>query len=129
MIRIVEVAQVSKILARKAARFEEAELIVRPILEAVRMRGDKALIEYAQKFDKLERKSVRVPERELKAAEAQLSTEFRDAVKVSARNIRAYAKLQLPVAKSKKIAPGLRLGQVVRPLDSVAAYIPSGRYP
>ncbi len=129
MIRIVEVAQVSKILARKAARFEEAEQIVRPILEAVRMRGDKALIEYAQKFDKLERKSVRVPERELKAAEAKLSEEFRDAVKVSARNIRAYAKLQLPVAKSKKISPGLRLGQVIRPLDSVAAYIPSGRYP
>ena len=112
MIRIVEIAQVSKILARKAARFEEAELIVRPILEAVRTRGDKALLEYAQKFDKLERKSVRVPERELKAAEAQLSEAFREAVKVASRNIRAYAKLQLPVGKSKKIA--LSLGDQLR---------------
>jgi histidinol dehydrogenase len=36
---------------------------VRPILEAVRKRGDKGLLEYARKFDKLERKSVRVPAR------------------------------------------------------------------
>ena len=129
MIRIVEAAQVSHILERKAARFEEAEKIVRPILEAVRTRGDKALVEYARKFDKLDRKSVRVPDEELKSAEAQLTAGFRDAVKVSARNIRAYAKLQLPASKWKKIGPGLKLGQIVRPLDSVAAYIPSGRYP
>ena len=49
MIRIVDSTQVGKLLARKAARFAEAEDTVRPILEAVRKRGDKALLEYAQK--------------------------------------------------------------------------------
>lgn len=129
MIRIVDSKQVAAILSRKAARFEEAEAIVRPILDAVRMRGDKALLEYARKFDKLDRPSVAVPRAELKAAEKKLSKAFREAVKVSSVNIRAFAELQLPEAKRKTVAPGLKLGQVVRPLDTVAAYIPSGRYP
>ena len=129
MIRIVDSKQVAGILSRKAARFEEAEAIVRPILDAVRTRGDKALLEYARKFDKLDRPSVAVPRAELKAAEKKLSKAFREAVKLSSVNIRAYAELQLPVAKQRTVAPGLKLGQVVRPLDTVAAYIPSGRYP
>ena len=129
MIRIVDSKQVAAILSRKAARFEEAEAIVRPILDAVRTRGDKALLEYARKFDKLDRPSVAVPRAELKAAEKKLSKAFREAVKVSSVNIRAFAELQLPEAKQKTVAPGLKLGQVVRPLDTVAAYIPSGRYP
>ena len=129
MIRIVEHTQVGRILARKAARFTEAELVVAPILEAVRKRGDKAVIEYAKKFDNFDRPSLRVTEAEMKAAEAALSKDFRAAVKTASANIRAYAKLQLPVAKSATIAPGLKVGQVVRPLDTVAAYIPAGRSP
>ncbi|HEU0120736.1 MAG TPA: histidinol dehydrogenase [Bryobacteraceae bacterium] len=129
MIRIVEHTQVSRILARKAARFNEAEEAVRPILEAVRTRGDKAVVEYAAKFDGFDRKSLRVSDAELAAAQKALSKEFRDAVKVAAANIRAYAKLQLPSPKSAVLSPGLKVGQVVRPLDTVAAYIPAGRYP
>ena len=129
MLRIVEHTQVGRILARKAARFTEAEQTVAPILEAVRRRGDKAVIEYARKFDGFSRPSLRVEEAELAAAQAALSKEFRDAVKTASVNIRAYAKLQLPAPKSATIAPGLKVGQVVRPLDTVAAYIPAGRYP
>jgi histidinol dehydrogenase len=129
MIRIVEHTQVGRILARKAARFTEAEQVVAPILEAVRRRGDKAVIEYARQFDGFDRKSLRVSEAELSAAAAGLSKDFRAAVKTASANIRAYAKLQLPTPKSATISPGLKVGQVVRPLDTVAAYIPAGRYP
>jgi histidinol dehydrogenase len=55
--------------------------------------------------------------------------DFRKAVKTSAANVRAYAKLQMPQAKRLEPAPGLKLSQIVRPLDTVAAYIPAGRYP
>src|ERR1044071_6612264 len=54
---------------------------------------------------------------------------FRDAVRTASKNISAFAKLQLPEPKSTVIAPGLKVGQIVRPLDTVAAYIPAGRYP
>ena len=63
-----------RLLARKAARLTEAEAVVRPILDAVRKRGDRALLEYARRFDGLERASVRVPEMELLDAAKKLDS-------------------------------------------------------
>ena len=129
MIRILEAKDAGSLLERKAVRLGEAELIVRPILEAVRRRGDRALLEYGRKFDGLTRKSVVVPVDELKSAERTVSPEFKRAVRAAAKNIRAFAKLQLPIAKRQQLAPGITAGQVVRPLDVVGAYVPAGRYP
>ncbi len=129
MLRILESKEAGKLLARKAARFDEAEQVVRPILEAVRKRGDRALLEYARRFDGLERKSVVVPVEELKQAEQAVSPVFKKAVRTAARNIRTFAKLQLPVAKQTKIASGITAGQIVRPLEAVGCYVPAGRYP
>src|SRR6266478_4471328 len=129
MIRILESKQVGRLFARRASRLGEAEAVVRPILEAVRKRGDRALLEYARKFDGLQRNSVRVPHKQLAEAAAALSPEFRKAVEVASANIRGFAAMQMPSPQMREVAPGLRLGQVVRPLDSVAAYIPGGRYP
>ena len=126
--RILESQQIGRLLARKAARLTEAEAVVRPIVDAVRKRGDRALLDYARKFDGLARQTVRVPVRELAAARARLAPEFVRAVEVAAANIRAYATRQMPREWTRQIA-GMRLGQIVRPLDTVAAYIPSGRYP
>ncbi len=50
-------------------------------------------------------------------------------METAAANIRAYAECQMPREWTREPQPGLRLGQIVRPLDTVAAYIPSGRYP
>jgi histidinol dehydrogenase len=127
--RILTAKDVGRLLARKAARFSEAEQIVRPILDAVRRRGDRALLEYARKFDGLERKSVRVPLHELAAAGVALPDAFRSAVETASANIREYSRLQMPKEWTKAVRPGLKLGQIVRPLDTVAAYIPAGRYP
>lgn len=129
MIRILPSKQAGRLLKRRAARLTEAEQTVRPILEAVRDRGDKALVEYARRYDGLDRKTVRVPERELAAAQAELPRDLRGAVRTASKNIRAFAESQLPQQKMANFGPGLSLGQVVRPLDAVAAYIPSGRYP
>ena len=129
MIRILESKAMGRVLARRAARLTEAEDIVRPILETVRTRGDKGLLELARKFDQLNRKSVRVPVQELADAAGRLTPEFRSAVEVAARNVRRFAEKQLPREQTGSFGPGLRLGQIVRPLDTVGAYIPAGRYP
>jgi histidinol dehydrogenase len=125
VIRILESKKIGALLRRKATRLEEAEAVVRPILDAVRRDGDKALLEYARKFDGLERRSVRVPEKELRST--RLSAEFRDAALTAAANIRRYAEWQMPREWFRQ-ADGARYGQIVRPLDTVGAYIPSGRY-
>lgn len=127
--RILGSKEAGRLLRRKAARLAEAEAVVRPILEAVRQRGDRALMEYARRFDGLERRSVRVPEREIERARAGLAPEFREAVETAAANVRRYAERQMPREWMRQMRPGVRLGQVVRPLDTVAAYIPAGRYP
>src|SRR5579863_6996991 len=129
MIRILNSKQIGRLLARRSARLTEAEAAVRPILEAVRTRGDKGLLEYARKFDQLEAKSVRVPAKDLSEAAKRLKPEFRNAVAVASNNVRRFAEKQMPRDSSALFGPGLRLGQIVRPLDTVAAYIPAGRYP
>src|SRR5713101_5610907 len=99
MIRILESKQVGRLFARRAARLGEAEAVVRPILEAVRKRGDRALLEYARQFDGLQRKTVRVTPKELTAAVSALSAGFRKAVNVASANIREFASMQMPAGR------------------------------
>src|SRR5580698_8890028 len=97
LIRILFPTAMSGLLARRKARLTAAEAVVRPILEAVRTKGDKALLEYARRFDALDGKTVAVTAADLQRAGAGLAPEFRDAVEIAAANIRAFARMQLPV--------------------------------
>ncbi|HTQ08937.1 MAG TPA: histidinol dehydrogenase [Fimbriimonadaceae bacterium] len=128
MIRILSPAEAGPLLERKAVRMAEAEEVVRPILEAVRTRGNAALSFYASKFDRLTGGLVADPA-ELDLAARDIAPEFRLAVETSKSNIEAFARLQMPKEWSREIAPGHVVGQIVRPLDTVACYIPGGRYP
>jgi histidinol dehydrogenase len=129
MIRILQSSEAGKLLTRRKVRLAEAEAAVAPILEAVRKRGDKAVLEYARKFDGYKGKSLAVAKPELESAAARLTPAFRAAVGASEANVREFALRQLPREHQKLLKPGLSLGQIVRPLDTVAAYIPGGRYP
>ncbi|CAA9246195.1 MAG: Histidinol dehydrogenase [uncultured Chthoniobacterales bacterium] len=129
MIRIINSRDAAAVLARRGARLSDAETVVRPILENVRDRGDEAVLEYARQFDGFARNSLLVPQEELAAAADGLSATFRNAVREASANIRAFAELQLPTEKNIELAPGLRVGQIVRPLDTLCAYVPGGRYP
>ncbi len=128
MIRIIKSEDAGALLRRRAARMDAAMAVVRPILEDVRRRGDKALLEYARKFDGFARRTVRVSEEDLAAARRRLSSEFRRAVRAAAANVRDYARRQMPRPWTHK-SGGVRVGQVVWPLGTVAAYVPAGRYP
>jgi histidinol dehydrogenase len=131
MLRIIDHRDAGRLLQRRFARLEEAERIVGPIIDDVRKHGDRALVRYARKLDGLGRgaASVAVPAGEAEAAYRALAPPFRKAVRQAARNIRDFARLQLPRPVSARLAAGQRVGQVVRPLDAMAAYVPSGRYP
>ena len=129
MIRILDQLAAADLLLRKTARVQEAEEIVVPILEAVRTRGDAALIEYCRKLDGFTGASIAVPPEEPRAALRQLEAGFLSAIEVAAGNIREYARAQLPEERFIEYRDGRRLGQIVRPLDSMGAYIPGGRYP
>jgi len=129
MIRILESAGVERLFARRAARLDRAEAVVRPILEAVKKRGDRALLEYARKLDGFTRRSVRLAEVELAEAAKGLPSQFRRAVETASQHVRAFAAMQLPCEQQRQLSRGLKAGQIVRPLETVGAYIPAGRYP
>jgi len=129
MLRIVDLSQAGQFITRKAVRLAEAEKVVAPILEDVEKRGDEALLEYARKFDSLEAATVLVSDPEFAGAQSRAVPKFRAALETAAANIREYARGQLPAETSVTFPDGRRLGQIVRPLDSMGAYIPAGRYP
>ena len=123
MIRILQDKDAQSLIERKAVRLGEAERIVAPILADVRERGDAALLDYARKFDRFDGDSVRV------RVTGGLEPEFERAVAAAAKNIREYAQAQLPREWSVDHPDGRKLGQIVRPLDAMGAYVPAGRYP
>ncbi|MGA2215510.1 MAG: histidinol dehydrogenase [Bryobacteraceae bacterium] len=124
MLRILPLADAQSFITRKAVRLAEAEQVVAPILDAVHKRGDEAVLEYARKFDHLDNDSLTVS-----TAQPVVSPEFRSALQTAAANIREYAELQLPREIRVEFPDGRRLGCIVRPLESMGAYIPAGRYP
>ncbi len=131
LLRGEEAAQAVASLAHRYASFDPAvEKTVAAIVNQVRSGGDAALLGYAQKFDGLAAGApMRVPAKELKAAVGMVSAEFIRAIETAAKNIRNFAEWQLPRAWVRTIHPGLRVGQAVRPLESVGCYAPGGRYP
>jgi histidinol dehydrogenase len=123
---------VDRVFARRTRRLDQAERTVTPILAAVRRQGDPALVRYARRWDGFAGSNaakLKVPPAQIAAEAKNASPEFRRAVRQAARNIRAFCRLQMPGEWRKHVSPGIRAGQLVRPLESVGCYIPAGRYP
>ena len=110
-----------------SARVEKA---VRRIIREVRTKGDAALRVYAERWDGLQpRRPMRVPERDLKNALETVPPDFLSSLQRAAQNIRRFCEWQKPGPFRKEIEPGISVGQIVRPLQSVGCYVPGGRYP
>ncbi|MFL6351874.1 MAG: histidinol dehydrogenase [Bryobacteraceae bacterium] len=115
-------------IERKRVKTEH-DSVVGSIIDAVRSEGDAALLRYANRLDNLGDLPLQVSEDELASAERALCTELRNAVDTAIHNIREFAEAQLPRERFSEFSPGRKLGWIVRPLDAVGCYIPSGRYP
>jgi histidinol dehydrogenase len=105
------------------------ESAVKPILEAVRRDGDEALVSFARELDGLGNQSLRVRQDELERAATAMRPAVRKAVEAAIANIRQFAEAQLPKERFEEFSAGRKLGWIVRPLDAVGCYVPSGRYP
>ena len=115
---------------RGANDLAKVEPAVRRIVNNVRSNGDRALRRYAARWDGLGRSEpVRVPEADLHEAWRRTPPELQDAITEAASNIRRYCEWQMPEEWRREIQPGVCVGQLVRPLESVGCYVPGGRYP
>jgi histidinol dehydrogenase len=115
---------------RGAANLARVEKTVARIVADVRKNGDKALRRYAEKLDGLQAKQpLHVSDADLEQAWNVVSDDFKRALNVAAGNIRQYCEWQKPQQWRNAAAPGINVGQVVRPLQSAGCYVPGGRYP
>jgi len=142
VMRILEGAEqarlVTELAQRGASDLADVEPAVRRIVSDVHRNGDRAVRRYATHWDGLGKdEPLRVAEADLHQAWKQTDPELQDAIKQAAGNIRRYAEWQAPQDKDKnnnnewrrEIQPGVVVGQLVRPLESVGCYVPGGRYP
>jgi histidinol dehydrogenase len=120
---------IKRLANRGALDLARVEKTVGKIVGDVRRKGDAALLRYSRKFDGLIGKTFRVDQSEIDRSWTQVSSEFRAALESAAENIRRFAEWQKPQDWMRDVQSGVRLGQMIRPLDSVGCYVPGGRHP
>ena len=132
MMRILRLTgKVEKALLRaRQGRDCGAEQVAARIVGDVRSGGDAALFRWTKKLDgiDLKREGTWISRREIRAAERQVSSSFLNAVRQAALNIRRVAERQLPQEWKIEVQPGVRIRQLVRPIESVGCYVPGGRF-
>ena len=109
---------------------EEYENTVKSIINEVRKRGDAALIEYTNRFDRANIKrpeELEIPFSELKRAYEEIPDELRDALEFAAVRIRKFHEHQKEKSFITTEEDGIILGQKVTPLERVGVYVPGGK--
>ena len=119
---------VQALLSPGRLRDAATDRAVSRIVNDVRRHGDRALLRYARKFDRLEG-PVEIGVDTMRAAAREVPAAVRAAIRTAARHIRTVAKQQVPRGWRVKVAPGVSVEQRVIPLDRVGCYVPGGRYP
>ena len=116
------------LLSAKRETDEDVSAAVRAIIADVRTRGDDALIDYSDRFDKVQltAASLRLSPQDIAVAEAQCSRQALTALDVAAKRIEDYHRRQLPVDTLYTDSIGAQLGWRWTALDSVGLYVPGG---
>jgi histidinol dehydrogenase len=135
MIRVIKIDQTEsgrplEALRRVTPSSAEVAGACREIVEAVRVRGDEALLEFTRQFDGVDLSDLglRVRPEEFAAAEQSVDPEVRSALAHAIRNIRVFHQAQMPAALSMvAVEPGVWCGDRVTPIDAVCLYVPRGR--
>lgn len=107
------------------------ESLVADIIESVRERGDAAVREYSEKFDKISLESFEVSAEERALAVERLDPQTRADTQFAIDNVSAFAKAQLGSISEidVEILPGVHMGHRNIPMERVGCYVPGGRYP
>ena len=106
------------------------EQTVKEIIAAVRERGDAALLEYTQRFDRFNVSPVEgllVTPDELESAYTSIDPSLREALEQAAKRIELYHERQKQVSWQYQEEDGTVLGQKITPLDRVGLYVPGGK--
>ncbi len=123
-------SQRTRLLRRAEVDIDDLLEYVRPIVRAVRDRGDEALLEFMTRFDhvSLSADQLRVSRAEIDHAHEVLEKPVYEAIKHAAHNVRLFHQRQMPHEQwTTEIAPGMIAGEKITPITSVGLYVPRGK--
>ena len=123
-------AELAKLLAFEGAQDESVDVAAAAILAQVAARGDAALLEYTERFDRWRPASagaLEVPPGEAREALRRLPAAEREALEAAAARIRVYHERQKQDSWRATEPDGTMLGQQVTALDRVGLYVPGGK--
>ena len=117
------------ILKRPVLSMETLRGTVCEVLDKIKAEGDKAVIEYEERFDKVKLESLAVTDTEMKEAEAQVPIELKVAILLAQRNIYTFHKKQKFEGKKVETMEGVTCWQKAVGIEKVGLYIPGGTAP
>ncbi len=123
-------ADLKALLAFETAQDDSVDVVVAGILKDVKARGDAAVLEYTNKFDKTNAKALadlEVDKAELNAALDGLQANTRAALRAASGRVKYYHEKQIMQSWSYTETDGTLLGQQVTALDRVGLYVPGGK--
>lgn len=123
--------RLTSILNRGASTQPQIVRSVGAVIEAVRTRGDAALVDYTREFDGVEISpaQMRVRESDIEAAHCELDRQLLGAIRVARDNITRYHEAHRPSSWWLEGEGRARLGKRIVPIDRVGIYIPGGSAP
>ncbi|WP_417516685.1 histidinol dehydrogenase [Minwuia sp.] len=121
-------ADFEALLNSKRETDADVDDVVAAIIADVRARGDRALVDYTARFDRLQLEpgKLRFTADEIDAARAQCDAETLDALELAARRIRAFHRRQWPDDDALTDEEGVRLGARWNAVGAVGLYVPGG---
>ena len=118
--------EIDRICGREVAPSKEIHDKVMDILADIKKGGYAKAVEYAQKFDGLKGKNLRVSEAEIKKSAAKCPPEMQRALKQAIKNVRDFHVNQMEDSWLMEGKDGVVLGQRIRPMKRVGLYVPGG---
>lgn len=117
------------ILARPTFDTSSLNEMVSAVLSDIKMRGDKAVSEYEEKFDKVKLSSFLVSSDEIMASEDQVSDDLKKSIRQAILNIEVFHRSQVFETKKVETMPGVTCWQKAVPIEKIGLYIPGGTAP
>lgn len=127
MIRILPYSETNmdEIFARVEPKVDVTGIVTQ-IIENVRKRGDQAILEYCERFDRAKLTALEVTEQEIEGAFQAVPAELLRILETAAANIRKFHQAQVRNSFVINDTDGVVMGQKVIPMDSVGIYVPGG---
>jgi len=119
----------AELLRRPTKDATELNATVADVLRQIRQRGDEAVREFEQKFDKAQLTDLAVSEAEMQEAEALVGDELKAALELAHRNIYTFHAAQRFEGRKCQVTNGVTCWQRAIPIERVGLYIPGGTAP